>query len=83
MNYDDVLETILLFKLPGNIREHLARQHFDDNWLLSTFHTIFTEINIKESGTLNMSDWKLYCIGLQHRCLQVQRVATEITENTH
>ena len=33
-NYGDVLVPIVLEKLPCDIREHLARQHGDDDWLL-------------------------------------------------
>ena len=49
--YGDVLLPIVLNKLPGDIREHLARQHGDDDWLLSDLRrAIFKEINIKEAG---------------------------------
>ena len=49
--YGDVLVPIVLNKLPGDIRQHLARQHGDDDWLLSDLRrAIFKEINIKEAG---------------------------------
>ena len=50
-NYGDVLVPIVLENLPCDIREHLARQHGDDGWLLSDVrYTIFKEINIREAG---------------------------------
>ena len=50
--YGDVLVPIVLNKLPGDIRAHLAHQHGDDDWLLSDLRrAIFKEINIKEAGT--------------------------------
>ena len=55
-NYDDVLVPIVLEKLPCDIREHLARQHNDDDWLLSDLrYAIFKEINIKEAGVSSMA----------------------------
>ena len=43
-NYGDVLVPIVLEKLPCDIREHLARQHGYDDWLLSDLrYAIFKE----------------------------------------
>ena len=54
-NNGNVLMLIMLEKITGDNREHLARQHGDDDWLLSYLrYTIFKEINIKESGASNM-----------------------------
>ena len=54
-NYGVVLVPIVLEKLPCDIREHLARQHGDDDWLLSDLrYAIFKEINIKEAGASSM-----------------------------
>ena len=54
-NYGDVLVPFVLEKLPCDIREHLARQHNDDDWLLSDLrYAIFKEINIKKAGVSSM-----------------------------
>ena len=54
-NYDDVLIPILLEKLPCDIREYLARQHGDNDWLLSDLRcAIFKEIKIEEAGVSSM-----------------------------
>ena len=54
-NYGDVLVPIVLEKSPCAIREHLARQHDDDDWLLSDLRcALFKEIKIKEAGASNM-----------------------------
>ena len=54
-NYGNVLVPIVLEKLPCDIREHLWRQHGDDDWFLSDLrYAIFKEINIKEAGVSGM-----------------------------
>ena len=50
-----MLIPIVLEKLSCDIREHLARQHGDDDWLLSDLrYAIFKEIKIKEASVSNM-----------------------------
>ena len=54
-NYGDVLVPIVLEKLSSDIREHLARQHGDNDWLLSDLRfAIYKKINIKEAGASSM-----------------------------
>ena len=54
-NYGDMLVPIVLEKRLCDIREHLGRQHGDDDWLLSDLrYAIFKEIKIKEAGASNM-----------------------------
>ena len=55
LKYGDMLVSIVLEKLPCDIREHLERQHGNDDWLLSDLrYAIFNEINIKEAGASSM-----------------------------
>ena len=54
-NCGDVLVPIVLEKLRCDIREHLERQHGNDDWLLSDLrNAIYKGTSIKEAGASNM-----------------------------
>ena len=45
--YGGLLVPIILDKLPGEVREHSAREHGDKNWILRKLRcAIFREIHI-------------------------------------
>ena len=50
-SYTDLLVSVLLEKLPGETRKHLARECTDSDWILSELQdAIFKEIRVFESG---------------------------------
>ncbi|XP_071136836.1 uncharacterized protein [Mytilus edulis] len=56
-SYGNLLVPIIINKLPGEIRKHLAREHGTTNWLLRDLRkSILKEIQIMEAGQVTQTE---------------------------
>ncbi|XP_071132834.1 uncharacterized protein [Mytilus edulis] len=56
-SYGNLLVPIIINKLPGEIRKHLAREHGTTNWLLRDLRkSILKEIQIMEAGQVSQTE---------------------------